>query len=185
MEGSMFNILPTELEDKIMDTKKSIEDQDELLSLRRPVDHSDLPLLNEFGFMNHMERIHIDNEYLNFFEEGHLFLLYLRASETIIRVFSAEAVVGLTRWIEFSNNIVPYDTESLKKAVDERVHMMCGLFSKKFGITNQVEAEIIVRRMIKQHIMKEIRGVPIIRRIVSKYKKLFQKSKFELRYYNV
>lgn len=185
MASSMFNILPIEIENKIMDTKKSLEDQDELISLRRPVDHSDLPLLNEFSFLKHMERIHIDNEYLNFFEERHLIILCLRASETVIRAFSAESLVGLTRWAVFSGNPFPYDTESLKKAFDERVQMMCGLFSNKFGITNRVEAEIIVRRMIKQHIMKEIRGAPIIRRIVSKYKKLFQKSEFELRYYNV
>jgi hypothetical protein len=181
----MFDTLPTELVDKIMDTKKSLEDQDELISLRRPVDHTDLPLLNEFTFMKHMERIHIDNEYMNFFQERHLLLMFLRASETVIHAYSAEPVVGLIRWIVFSGNPFPYDTESLKKAVEERVQMMCKLFSNKFGIAEPVEAEIVVRRMIKQQITNEVKRVPNFRRVVSKYKKLFQKSEFELRYYNV
>ena len=183
--SSMFDTLPTELVDKIINTKKSLEDRDELISLRRPVDHTDLPLLSEFTFMKHMERIHIDNEYLNFFQERHFLLMFLRSSETVIHAFSAEPVVGLIRWIVFSGNPFPYDTESLKKVVEERMQMMCELFSNKFGITNPVEAEIVVRRMIKQHITIEVNRAPNFRRILSKYKKLFKKSAFELRYYNV
>lgn len=181
----MFDTLPMEIVDKIMDTKKTLEYRDELISLRRPVDHTDLPLLNEFTFMKHIERIQIDNEYLNFFQKRHLLLMFLRASETVIRAFSAEPVVDLIRWIVFSGNPVPYDTESLNKAVEERVQMMCELFSNKFGITNPMEAEIVVRRMIKQQITNEVKRAPNFRRVVSKYKKLFQKSEFELRYYNV
>ena len=179
---AMFDILPTEIVDKIMETKKIIEDQDELISLRRPVDHTDLPLFNEFPFMKHMERISIDNEYLNFFTERQILLMFLRASEKTIHAFSDMSVVS---WLVLSGHPFPYDTETLKKAVEDRVQMICTLFSNKFGITNQMEAEIVVRRLIKQHVMKEVRCAPTIRRILSKYKKIFHHREFELRYYNV
>ena len=178
----MFDTLPVEIVDKIIDMKQSIENEDELKALRRPVDHTDLPLLNEFTFMKHMERMDIDNEYLNLFKERQLLLMFLRASETVILTFSKDTVVYLVKWVVFSGNHNPYDTDSLKNIVDERLELMCELFSSKFGITNPVESEIVVRRLIKKQIMKEYTRP--IQNVVQKYKKLFDKIDFQLRYYN-
>ena len=171
--STLLDTLPVELVDKIMDAKKTLEYQDELNNLRRLVDHTDLPLLDEFPHMTHMQRIQIDNEYLNMFREHHFLVTYKHACETVIQTLSNRA--------SFPEMNV-YDIDVLKACVDERIHQVCSVLTHKFGIAHEMEAEIVARRMVKKEITNA--RADKLRRVFMKYTALFKHQQFQLRYFN-
>lgn len=172
MSTSRLDALPTELVDKIMDSKKMLEMQGELNKLRKLVDHTDLPLTNEFPIMSNMKRIQIDTEYLDIFHERHFFIHYSHAVDDVVQT--------LARFDGFER-INRNQTDGLRVYVDDRITQICGLLATKFGIQNPIEAEIVARRMCDKRFSDNhhfrLRGIH------TRYKNLFKRKDFRLRYY--
>jgi hypothetical protein len=173
MSTSRMDTLPVELVDKIMDSKKMLEMQDELNKLRKPVDHTDLPLMSEFPYTSHMKRIRIDTEYLDIFHERHFFIHYTHAVDDVVQTLAR--FDGFERRNHTQN-------DGLRAYVADRITQICGLLATKFGIQDPMEAEIVARRMCDKRFAENhhfrLRG------IYTRYKNLFKRKDFTLRYYN-
>lgn len=171
---SRLDALPVELVDKIMQSKKTLEMQDELTKLRKPVDHTDLPLTSEFPHMSTMKRIQIDTEYLGIFHEHHFLMGYKHATEDVVRM--------LAKFDGFERDHGINAVDGLRAYVADRITQICGLLATKFGIQDPLEAEIVARRMCDKRFSdnRHFR----LRGIYTRYKNLFKRKDFTLRYYN-
>ena len=172
--SSLWDTLPIELVERIMDTKKDIELQDELNQLQSCVTHKDLPLLNEYSFIDYIDRLHIDSEYLNVFREENFLSIYKAAIEKVI--------TSINSWVRFETIENSNQMDHLKILVDQRLQELCFIIKQKFGTTNVIETEIIARRMVNKQI-----GSFLYFRLHSlwiKYKTIFKRKEFKLRYYN-
>ena len=169
-----MDTLPVEVVDKIMDSKKMLEMQDELTKLRKPVDHTDLPLMSEFPYMSNMKRIRIDTEYLDIFNEHHFLMSYKYATEDVIQT--------LAKFGGFERDRGTNELDGLRAYVADRITQIGGLLTTKFGIQDPLEAEIVARRMCDKRFAENhhfrLRG------IYTRYKNLFKRKDFTLRYYN-
>jgi hypothetical protein len=123
---SRLDALPVELVDKIMESKKTLEMQDELTKLRKPVDHTDLPLTSEFPYTSHMKRIRIDTEYLDIFHERHFFIHYTHAVDDVVQTLAR--FDGFERRNHGLNAV-----DGLRAYVADRITQICGLLAAKFG----------------------------------------------------
>tara|TARA_Y100000389_G_scaffold85406_1_gene82125 strand:+ start:651 stop:1238 length:588 start_codon:yes stop_codon:yes gene_type:complete len=172
MSTSRLDTLPAELVDKIMGSKKMLEMQDVLTKLRKPVDHTDLPLKSDFPYTSTMKRIWIDTEYLDIFHERHFYIHYTNAIDDVVQT--------LARFDGFERNHIQSDGS--RAYVADRITQICGLLATKFGIQDPMEAEIVARRMCDKRFA--VNHHDRLRGLYTRYKNLFDRKDFTLRYYN-
>ena len=174
-----MNTLPTELVERIMDTKSELELTDTLTQLKRKVDHTDLPLMKEFPYMSNLKRIELDKKYLDMFSEYNLLYMYNSATYGVLHKLDFTITIPNIDNIYESMNV---DLEPLHNGINERFQMIRNTLMTKYGLNNQIEADIIGRRLVNELVKISIHFP--LRGLYTRYKNLFKRKDFTLRFYN-
>ena len=74
------------------------------------------------------------------------------------------------------------DLEPLHNGINERFQMIRNTLMTKYGLNNQIEADIVGRRLVNELVKISIHFP--LRGLYTRYKNLFKRKDFTLRFYN-
>ncbi len=111
---------------------------------------------------------------MNIFNEHNFLLSCKIATENVLYC--------IDQWNPFEAVDNDIQIEDLKICVEHRIQKLVDIFKQKFGVSNDIEAEIIVRKMINKHVRCNL--FYRLRSVWTRYKTIFKRKDFKLRYYN-
>lgn len=163
---ALFDILPYHLQDKIMDMKNKIEIDEELSELIREPSHIDLPFIKEYPIVQYPSRISNDIKFVNFMQNfgGYCRDDYYNVTRNILCI----NVHDMFRDFESpttENKLISLYKETIEKYLEDML-----------GITNEIERQVIMYRMLNKVRNIRVSYSPEYNRICEAYVELFTKE---------